>query len=138
MTKRKMARRRKKGNLHLSRDFGRCRNLKDMKGGMPRVIRKILGVARSAGCTIKKWHVVRYKPHQGYTLVATIAESHFVVQTWPERRFKPWVNLDIFICNYTRNNQEIARRLARLLEIFFGPREVMYFSPRLRGPFTGG
>src|SRR3989344_1554812 len=130
-----MARRRKKGNLHISRDFGRCRKVKDMKGGTPQAIGEILDVARSAGCTIKKWHVVRYKPHQGYTLVVTIAESHFVLQTWPERRFKSWVNLDIFICNYTRDNQEIARRLARFLEAFFRPQEVTYFSPRLRGPF---
>lgn len=55
----------------------------------------------------------------GATGVVILAESHLAVHTWPESRH---VTLDVFVCNYTRDNSERARQVYRDLEAAFAPR----------------
>lgn len=117
------------GHRHVSLDFAECENIEDLKTRAP-IVRKILKLAREAGCTIRKWHFDKYKPEEGYTLVVTIAESHFAVLTWPEVRF---ANIDIFVCNYTRDNTNVAVGLEKALKKLFRPKKVKRWK-RLRGP----
>lgn len=52
---------------------------------------------------------------KGCTGVVALAESHLAFHTWPEERY---VSVDIFVCNYRKDNskkaEEIFKELARL------------------------
>ncbi len=41
----------------------------------------------------------------GLTGVIALAESHITFHTWPEHRY---VSLNVYVCNYTRNNEDNA------------------------------
>jgi spermidine synthase/S-adenosylmethionine decarboxylase len=52
----------------------------------------------------------------GATGAVVLAESHVAVHTWPELAA---VTLDIYVCNFSRDNEARAEALyARLLELF--------------------
>jgi spermidine synthase len=53
--------------------------------------------------------------NSGFTGTLLLAESHLAVHTWPECR---GVSLDIFVCNFRRDNSMLAQELAdRLLTV---------------------
>ncbi|HUN92465.1 MAG TPA: polyamine aminopropyltransferase [Burkholderiaceae bacterium] len=56
----------------------------------------------------------------GVTGTLLLAESHLAVHTWPERR---GVTLDVYVCNFTADNDGKARRLFEALLVAFRPRE---------------
>lgn len=53
----------------------------------------------------------------GFTGVVALCESHVSIHTWPEEQF---VTLDVFTCNYTRDNttatQLVFDQIAKLFE----------------------
>lgn len=54
--------------------------------------------------------------NDGMTLFYILAESHLAIHTWPE---KGLVNVDLFLCNYSRNNNHKARAVVLgLIELF--------------------
>jgi len=119
-----------RGHRHISLDFSGCQEIEKLKSRNKNTVRDILALARNAGCTIRKYHFDRFAPEEGYTLVVSISESHFAVITWPERSF---INVDIFVCNYTKDNSLVALGLERLLREFFRPKKIMRWE-KLRGP----
>ena len=66
---------------------------------------------------------------RGVTAVFVVAESHLVVHTWPESNL---VNLDVFFCNFTRNNERQARRLLKRLADLYRPRQIVRHTIRHR------
>ena len=58
---------------------------------------------------------------QGVTGVVLLAESHVAVHTWPELHA---VTLDVFVCNFGRDNSAAARSLLERLAAAFGPKAV--------------
>ncbi len=54
----------------------------------------------------------------GTTGVVILSESHLAVHTWPESRH---VTLDVFVCNYSRDNSQRARQVYHDLETAFAP-----------------
>lgn len=55
-------------------------------------------------------------PNDGMTLFYILAESHLAIHTWPE---KGLVNVDLFLCNYSRNNSHKAKAvMLGLIELF--------------------
>lgn len=60
-------------------------------------------------------------PNDGLTLVYVLAESHLALHTWPE---KGLVNVDLFLCNYSRNNNPRARAVVRGLVDLLQPAKV--------------
>jgi S-adenosylmethionine decarboxylase len=54
----------------------------------------------------------------GVTGTVVLAESHLSLHTWPEHGY---VSLDVFVCNYTSDNSDKARRLAGSLMDAFAP-----------------
>ena len=46
----------------------------------------------------------------GVTGTVVLAESHLAIHTWPERGD---VTLDVYVCNFSRDNSERARSLYR-------------------------
>lgn len=64
----------------------------------------------------------------GITGVMLLAESHLAVHTWPELGA---VTMDVYVCNYGRDNSGKARALmARLVEGFSPGDVVLRESPR--------
>ena len=57
----------------------------------------------------------------GFSWVVIVAESHVAIHTW---RAEKIVNVDIFFCSYTKNNQAKARKLLEILTSYFGAKRV--------------
>lgn len=55
---------------------------------------------------------------QGATGAVVLAESHLAVHTWPELGA---VTLDLYVCNFSRDNRASAEAAYRLLEQAFKP-----------------
>ena len=54
----------------------------------------------------------------GVTGMIVLAESHMSLHTWPEKKY---VTLDVYVCSYTQDNREKAKKLYRALEELFQP-----------------
>jgi len=52
----------------------------------------------------------------GFTGVVCLSESHIAVHTWPELEY---VTLDVFLCNYSRNNEETCREAFSKICVYF-------------------
>ena len=57
----------------------------------------------------------------GITGVVALAESHIAFHIWPEYRY---VSLNVFICNYSKDNSNKARELFNKISTLFGPSSV--------------
>ena len=124
----------RKRSLHISLDLVRCRRT-DRFVSKPTVIEEILKLVRESGCIIRKCDYEFYKNADGtlagYEVHAILAESHFWVSTWPEKGF---ANIDIFVCNFTKDNSPIARSLAENIKKFFGAGKGSRRWDKWRGP----
>lgn len=58
----------------------------------------------------------------GVTGTVVLAESHLAIHTWPETSN---VTLDIYVCNFSRDNGELARQLFRSLLETLSPIETV-------------
>jgi S-adenosylmethionine decarboxylase proenzyme len=58
----------------------------------------------------------------GATGAVVLAESHLAVHTWPEIGA---VTLDLYVCNYSRDNRDAAERCFRQLADAFRPTQVV-------------
>jgi spermidine synthase len=91
-----------------------------------------------AGLTIvdEKFHVFPEWQGQpgGITGAVLLAESHLAIHTWPERR---GVTLDVYVCNFTCDNEGKARQLFDALMLAFRPGDSV--TQRLvRGDLAAG
>lgn len=57
----------------------------------------------------------------GATGTVILAESHIAVHTWPELDA---VTLDIYVCNFSRDNRQRAEALYNLMHALFRPGRV--------------
>jgi spermidine synthase len=62
-------------------------------------------------------------PTGGTTAVVLLAESHLTVHTWPERDNS--IQIDISVCNYSRDNSDRALDLQNRLISVFNPEKVI-------------
>lgn len=68
------------------------------------------GVSDSGACS-RQQSVEQFLPH-GLTLVLILAESHFIVSTWPEYRF---ASVDIGICSADVSIKKLTQPLCDFL-----------------------
>lgn len=54
------------------------------------------------------WSMIHTFENNSFSLVIMLSESHLCIHTWPE---KSYVSMDLFVCNYTRDNSKIAKKL---------------------------
>ncbi len=91
-----------------------------------------------AGLTIvdEKYHVFPDWQGQpgGITGAVLLAESHLAIHTWPERR---GVTLDVYVCNFTCDNEGKARQLFDTLMLAFRPKEQVV-NRIVRGDLAAG
>lgn len=57
----------------------------------------------------------------GITCLVALAESHIAIHTWPELSY---VTLEVYICNYQRENFPTAERIHTALISLFAPGKV--------------
>ncbi len=77
--------------MHLLIDFWGCANMQD-EHGIGQALRR---AAADAGATVLDVHLHSFGEQSGITGVATLAESHISIHTWPEIDY---VALDVFVC----------------------------------------
>ncbi|MDE2021651.1 MAG: adenosylmethionine decarboxylase [Patescibacteria group bacterium] len=61
-------------------------------------------------------------PEGGFTFVILLAESHLSIHTWPELGY---LNMDVFVCNVSKDNSVAARNLFDSVAELFRPYEVV-------------
>ena len=54
----------------------------------------------------------------GFTGLVSLVESHISIHTWPELGY---LTLDVYLCNYSRNNSSIAKKVFDEITAFFSP-----------------
>lgn len=57
----------------------------------------------------------------GFTGVVCLSESHIAIHTWPELNY---ITLDVFLCNYQKNNEAKCHRLFDSMCDYFVPVSV--------------
>ena len=71
--------------------------------------------ARSAGMRVVGQTFHQFLPN-GVTGAVILSESHLTVHTWPESKF---VAIDVYVCNFNRENFEKGKRLTQELITLF-------------------
>ena len=106
--------------LHLIGDLGGCRCdpqlLLDGAGMRERCTRLVA----DAGLTTMDANFHQFDGG-GYTGMVLLAESHLALHTWPERQ---GITLDVYVCNYSADNSQKAKRLFEDIIGLFQPTEV--------------
>lgn len=112
-------------SLHILADLYRCGCDPIYLIQKGRVRAKTLRLIRRAGFEIiaSRFHKFLQNPHGegGITGVVIVSESHVTIHTWPERRY---VNLDVFFCNYSRDNTRKARAVFREFRALYRPERM--------------
>jgi spermidine synthase len=106
--------------LHLIGDLSGCRCDPQLLLDGERFREKVVAMVEASGLT-----TVGVSFHQfegsGYTGCVVLAESHLAIHTWPERQ---GLTLDVYVCNYSADNSEKARKLFDAIVDHFQPAEV--------------
>lgn len=114
-----------KRSLHILADFSGCAGDPMYLTHKMRVRRKTLAMIRRAGFIVVASRFHKFAPGRsgegGITGVVIVSESHLTVHTWPERSL---VNLDVFFCNYTRNNTKKARAIFQEFKRLYRPQRI--------------
>lgn len=115
-----------KKSLHILADFYDCRGDDKYFKTISAVRGKTLRIIKRAG-----FRIVASRFHKfaaggggddgGITGIIIVSESHITVHTWPEKKF---VNIDVFFCNYTRDNSRKARDVFRFFRTLYRPLRI--------------
>ncbi len=60
-------------------------------------------------------------PNKSISAVISLAESHLTFHTWPEINY---ISLDIFVCNYKKDNSKKAECLYKKMLKLFKPKTI--------------
>ncbi len=104
---------------HIISNFYECEN-KDILFDKSLLKKEVEKLIINSGLTVigNKFH--KFK-NAGVTGIFLLAESHLSVHTWPEKNNS--LNLDIFTCNYSENNDEKTKKLFSDLKFLFDPKK---------------
>lgn len=60
-------------------------------------------------------------PGGGFTGIVSLVESHVAIHTWPEFGY---LTLDVYLCNYFRDNTKTCKSVFDEISKFFGPTKI--------------
>ena len=108
--------------LHLTADLAGCRCDPALLTDGAQLADLCTTLTVAAGLTVVADRWRRFPDHAGspggVTGMLLLAESHLAVHTWPELG---GITLDVYVCNFSEDNSEKARRLMSELEDAFQP-----------------
>ncbi len=110
-----------KKSLHILADFYGCRGEKKFLTTQKFTEPKLVSVARRAGFKVIGTLFHEF-PNGGITGLVLVSESHIALHTWPE---KDYLTVDVFFCNFTRDNSLKVRNAILELRKLFQPRKVV-------------
>lgn len=58
----------------------------------------------------------------GFTGIISLVESHVSIHTWPELKY---LTLDVYLCNYFKDNSMTAKKVFDEIAIFFKPIKII-------------
>ena len=67
------------------------------------------------------WNIFHSFWENSYTFVICLAESQFTLHSWPEDNY---LTLDIFVCDYKKDNKEKAFDLFEKVAKFYNPKHI--------------
>jgi S-adenosylmethionine decarboxylase proenzyme len=112
--------------LHIVANLYRCGGDERYLTDGARLRTRCLALIEQAGLTVLG-DLFHQFDGGGATGCVVLAESHVAIHTWPEFRT---VTLDAFVCNYSRDNSAVARRLVDDLAALFQPEDVVRHEVR--------
>lgn len=108
--------------LHITGDLFNCDCLFELLVDLPSLNKTCIELTRESGLTVVDDRFFLFPDYNGepggITGTVLLAESHLCIHTWPERR---GVTLDVYVCNFTRNNSAKAEQLFESLVKLFKP-----------------
>lgn len=114
-----------KKSLHILADLYHCEGSETYFTTKATVRAKALVMIRRAGFGIVASRFHKFTETSagggGITGIIIVSESHVSLHTWPERKF---VNLDVFFCNYTRDNTRKARAVLGEFKKIYRPKRM--------------
>jgi S-adenosylmethionine decarboxylase len=114
----------KRPGLHLMADLYECRCAHAIMVHAAELRTQCIAFVRRAGLTAVGDYFHGF-PGGGVTGTIVLSESHMSVHTWPEHRY---ATLDVYVCNYSEDNRDKARRLFGDLVELFAPQAPRMFA----------
>lgn len=112
--------------LHLIADLYRCQCDDDLLVDRETLETLCVNECASAGLTPLGSYFYQFAHDDGQkagvTGTVVLAESHLAIHTWPENGN---VTLDIYVCNFSRDNSELAKRVYRTILKALSPLETV-------------
>lgn len=107
--------------LHIIANFFGCKNseLLISKPKLNEILRKII---TDNELIVLKDGFHKFDKEGGITGYLLLSESHVSIHTWPERN--NYITLDIFVCNYNKNNRINAKNIFEELKKAFQPEKI--------------
>lgn len=101
--------------LHIIAEFSNYRSsfgiiIDDIKLFFSNIIKKVW--------LMELWNYYYEFWKDAYTWVICLAESHISIHTWPESKY---LTLDIYVCNYEKDNSSKAKEIFNELKNFYNP-----------------
>lgn len=97
--------------LHLIADMYRCTCTADLLCDQNKLEKLCVAACMNAGLTPLGTYFHQFMDEDGNKAGVTgnvvLAESHLAIHTWPENN---GVTLDVYVCNYSRDNSDRARQ----------------------------
>lgn len=112
--------------LHLIGDIYRCRGAHDTLTRRAALEKLCVGECRDAGLSPLGAYFYQFENAEGepagVTGTVVLAESHLAIHTWPETGD---ATLDVYVCNFSRDNSARARQVFRRVIEVLAPAEIV-------------
>jgi len=109
-----------KQGLQILADFLDCTGSVSDLSNLKTLKKRVSGIIKRSGFTIVgNCHHEFFKG--GSSLVFLVSESHVAVHTWPEYNS---LNIDIFFCNYNKDNTKKAQKALKMFRDLYEPKKV--------------
>jgi spermidine synthase/S-adenosylmethionine decarboxylase len=123
--------------LHILAELHDCACERTLLHELPPLRATCLDACRAAGLEVvaEAFHAFgSMEAPSGATGAVVLAESHLAVHTWPEISA---VTLDLYVCNFSRDNSAAAGACFDRLAAAFRPRQIVRRDLRRGAPDAG-